>query len=156
LQLLFTNYQLRFFMSEKDYSHRDVLDKLGLKPGQAVRAVGGGDRELLARVREKVGRGLVRSRLADVVLYWPKSSAEITPTLAELRQGLAQTGGIWVFTAKLGQTSASGMAYLNQSDVIPLGLAAGLVDNKSCSVSERESGIRFVIRKRERKVIGDL
>ena len=138
-------------MAEKDYSHRDLLDKLGLKPGQAVRAVGGGDTALLARVRAKVGRGLIRAGLAEVVLYWPKTVAEITPTLAELRLGLAQTGGIWVFTAKRDQTSASGMAYLNQTDVIPLGLAAGLVDNKSCSVSERESGMRFVIRVRDRK-----
>ena len=30
-------------MPENDYSHRDVLDKLGLKPGFAVRVVGGGD-----------------------------------------------------------------------------------------------------------------
>src|SRR5436190_8266861 len=72
-------------MPEKDYSHRDVLDKLGLKPGQAVRVVGGGDKALLARAREKVGRAPVRAGLADVVLYWPRSAAEITPTLAELR-----------------------------------------------------------------------
>ncbi len=142
-------------MPDKDYSHRDILDKLGLKPGQAVRAVGGGDRALLARVREKVGRGLVRAGLADVVLYWPKSAGEITPTLVELKPGLVPNGGIWVFTAKRGQTSASGIEYLNQSDLIPLGLAAGLVDNKSCSVSDAESGMRFVIRKRDREVIGN-
>src|SRR5687767_1589677 len=138
-------------MPDKDYSHRDILDKLGLKPGHAVRAVGGGDKALLARVREKVGRGLVRTGLADVVLYWPKTTGEITPTLIELKQNLVQNGGIWVFTAKRGQTSASGMAYLNQSDLIPLGLAAGLVDNKSCSVSDAESGMRFVRRVRERE-----
>jgi hypothetical protein len=143
-----------FTLPEKDYSHRDVLDKLGLKPGQAVRAIGG-DRELLARVREKVGRGLVRTGVAEVVLYWPKTAGEITPTLAALKQGIVPHGGIWVLTAKRGQISASGMGYLNQADVIPLGLAAGLVDNKSCSVSERESGMRFVIRKSERKVIGN-
>jgi hypothetical protein len=138
-------------MPEKDYSHRDILDKLGLKPGHAVRVVGGGDKALLARVKERVGRGFIRTGAADVVLYWPRTSGEIAPSLAELKQGLVPNGGIWVFTAKRGQTSASGMPYLNQSDVIPLGLAAGLVDNKSCSVSERESGLRFVIRVAERK-----
>lgn len=137
-------------MPDKDYSHRDVLDKLGLKPGQAVRVVGKGDRALLRRVREKIGRGLVRAGRADVILYWPQSVEEITPTLAALRQGLAEAGGLWVLTAKRDQRSASGMAYLNQTDLIPLGLAAGLVDNKTCSVSEAESGMRFVIRKRDR------
>jgi len=138
-------------MAEKDYSHRDVLDKLGLKPGFAVRLAGGGDKILLARVREKVGRAPVRRGLADVVLYWPRTAAEITPRLAELRAGIVETGGIWVFTAKRGQRSASGMDYLNQSDLIPLGLAAGLVDNKICSVSDTESAMRFVIRRKDRQ-----
>jgi hypothetical protein len=138
-------------MPEKDYSHRDILDKLGLKPGHAVRVVGGGDKALLARVREKVGRAPVRRGLADVVLYWPRSAAEITPRLAELQAAIVPAGGIWVFTAKRGQRSASGMDYLNQSDLIPLGLAAGLVDNKTCSVSDAESAMRFVIRKKDRQ-----
>jgi hypothetical protein len=143
-------------MPEKDYSHRDVLDKLGLKPGHAVRAVGGGDKALLARVRERVGvalraGGLVRAGQADVVLYWPRRADEITPTLAGLCQGIVDNGGIWVFTAKRGQRSASGMDYLNHADLIPLGLAAGLVDNKICSVSDTESAMRFVIRKKDRQ-----
>ena len=137
-------------MPEADYSHRDLLDKLGLKPGQAVRVVGGGDRVLLARVREKVGRALVRAGLADVILYWPRTQAELTPRLAELRSAIVPNGGIWVFTAKRGQRSASGMGYLNQTDLIGLGLAAGLVDNKTCSVSEAESGMRFVVRRKDR------
>ena len=138
-------------MAEKDYSHRDITDKLGLKPGQAVRAVGRGDADLLKRAREKIGRGFIRTGLADVVLYWPKTVGEITPTLAELRQKIVENGGIWVMTAKRGQRSASGMDYFNQTDLIPLGKAAGLVDNKTCSVSEAESGMRFVIRVKDRK-----
>ncbi len=138
-------------MPAKDYSHRDILDKLGLKPGQAVRVVGRGEPALLGRVRERVGRPLVRRGLAGVVLYWPRAAGEITPRLSELRKGLVEAGAIWVFTAKRSQRNASGMEYLNQSDLIPLGLAAGLVDNKTCSVSETESGMRFVIRKKDRK-----
>jgi len=137
-------------MPDKDYSHRSTVDKLGLKPGQAVRVIGGGEKTLLKQVRERVGRGLIRSGTADVVLFWPKMVEEITPTLAGLRGEIAPNGGIWVMTAKRGQVSASGMGYLNQTDLIPLGLAAGLVDNKTCSVSERESGMRFVIRVKDR------
>ncbi len=139
-------------MPEKDYSHRDLTDKLGLKPGFAVRVVGKGDKALLARVREKIGRRMVSdSTPADVILYWPKTVEEITPTLTELRAAIVPNGGIWVMTAKKGCRSASGMGYLNQTDLIPLGLAAGLVDNKTCSVSENESGMRFVIRKKDRR-----
>ncbi len=138
-------------MAEKDYSHRDITDKLGLKPGQAVKVIGRGDPDLLKRVREKIGRGLIKTGPADVVLYWPKTSGEITPALAELRNAIVENGGIWVMTAKRGQRSASGMEYFNQTDLIPLGKAAGLVDNKTCSVSDNESGTRFVIRIKDRK-----
>ncbi len=139
-------------MPEKDYSHRDVTDKLGLKPGFAVRVVGKGDKALLAYVREKIGRKMVSDGIpADVILYWPKTAEEITPTLGELRAAIVPNGGIWVLTAKKGRKSASDMEYLNQTDLIPLGLAAGLVDNKTCSVSESESGMRFVIRMKDRK-----
>ena len=139
-------------MSEKNYAHRDVTDKLDLKLGHSLRIVGKGDKALLARVREKTGRKMVSDgTLADVILYWPKTVEEITPTLTELRATIVQNGGIWVMTAKKGRKSASGIEHLNQTDLIPLGLAAGLVDNKTCSVSESESGMRFVIRKQERK-----
>jgi len=137
---------------DKDYSHRDITDKLGLKPGFAVRIVGKGDKALLVRVREKIGRKLVKDGTpTEVILYWPKTAEEITATLAELRGAIVPSGGIWVITAKKNCRSASGMEYLNQTDLIPLGLAAGLVDNKTCSVSESESGMRFVIRKQDRK-----
>ena len=139
-------------MAEKDYSRRDITDKLGLKPGFAVRVVGKGDKDLLVHVREKIGRRLVRdSAPADVILYWPKRVEEITPILTELRAAIVPNGGVWVMTAKKGCRSASGMEYLNQTDLIPLGLAAGLVDNKTCSVSESESGMRFVIRRKDRR-----
>jgi len=135
-----------------DYSHRDVTDKLGLKPGQAVRVVGKGDKALLARAREKIGRKLANEATpAEVILYWPKTIEEITPTLSKLRAEIAPNGGIWVITAKRNKQSASGMPYLNQDALIPLGLAAGLVDNKTCSISESESGMRFVIRRKDRK-----
>ena len=135
-------------MPDKDYSHRDVTDKLGLKPGHVVRVVGKGEQELLTRAREKIGRPLARSGKtpADVILYWPKTAAEVTPALADLREAVAPNGGIWVITAKRGYPG-----YLNQDALIPLGLAAGLVDNKICSISERESAMRFVIRRADRK-----
>ncbi len=120
--------------TQMDYSHRAVTDKLGIKTGHAVRKIGRGDPELLERVIEKFGCKLVTARTrADIILYWPKSAAEITPQLVKLKTEIAQNGGIWVFTAKKGLSSHSGMDYIKQADVIPFGLAAALVDNKSCS-----------------------
>jgi hypothetical protein len=138
---------------DKDYSHRDVTDKLGLVPGSAVRVVGRGDARLLARARAKIGHSLNSSGdKVDVILYWPKTVEEVTPTLLDLRGQIEPTGGIWVVTAKRERTSASGMKYLKQDLLIPLGAAAGLVDNKICSLSDNESAMRFVIRRRDRTI----
>lgn len=138
-------------MPDKDYSHRDVTDKLGLKPGLVVRVVGKGDQDVLARVREKIGHRLSRQGQADVILFWPKTVEAILPALVELKRAIVPNGGIWVITAKKDQTSASGMRYANQDLLIPIGKAAGLVDNKICSLSEKESAMRFVIRREDRE-----
>ena len=138
-------------MPDKDYAHRDVVDKLGIQDGFAVRVVGHGEAALLTRIREKTGKRLAGERApADVILYWPKSDGEIVPTLRELRSAIKPAGGIWVVTPKRDRTNASGMPYLNQDALIPHGLAAGLVDNKICSISTDESAMRFVIRRKDR------
>jgi hypothetical protein len=141
-------------MPDRDYAHRDVVDKLGIRLGFSVRVVGRGDAALLARVREKTGKRLAGDRApADVILYWPNNLGEIMPMLRELRGAIQPAGGIWVITAKRDQRSASGMSYMTQDALIPHGLAAGLVDNKICSISPHESAMRFVIRKKDRPAI---
>jgi hypothetical protein len=132
------------------YAAKDVLDKLGVKPGDAVVVAGTPDADLAARARKKAGRPPARaSELAEVILYWPRSATEVTAKLKALRKRIVQSGGIWVISAKRGQERA-GRPYL-ANDVIALGLAAGLVDNKICAVSESETAMRFVIRRSDRR-----
>jgi hypothetical protein len=132
------------------YAAKDVLDKLGVKPGDAVLVAGRPDADLVARARKKAGRPAARvGELADVVLYWPRSAGEVTARLRALRKRIVEAGGIWVISAKRGQERA-GRPYL-ANDVIALGLAAGLVDNKICSISESDTAMRFVIRRSDRR-----
>jgi hypothetical protein len=132
------------------YAAKDVLDKLGVKPGDAVLVTGAPDKELAARARRKAGRPPARAgELADVVLYWPRSASEITARLRVLRKRIVEAGGIWVISAKRGQ-ERTGRPYL-ANDVIALGLAAGLVDNKICSISDKDTAMRFVIRRSDRR-----
>ncbi|MEP7200657.1 MAG: hypothetical protein ABI874_12625 [Chloroflexota bacterium] len=129
------------------YAAKDVTDKLGLKAGMAVRMIGKTDRDLARKVRAKVGRPFVTVQTqADVVLYWPQTWEEITPTLRQLKTRIAPNGGIWVISYKKDM----GEPYLPDTLLIPLGLAAELVDNKICSVSETQSAMRFVIRRSDR------
>ena len=47
-----------------------------------------------ARAQKPGGAGALSQNPADVILYWPRSSSEITPTLIELRQAITPNGGI--------------------------------------------------------------
>ena len=132
------------------YAAKDVVDKLGVRPGDAVLFAGTKrDADLTKRIRAKAGRPAARAgEPADVIVFWPSNRTEITATLRALRPRLVPSGGIWVMTAKRDK-ERPGRPYLG-NDVIALGLAAGLVDNKVCSVSEDDTAIRFVIRKSDR------
>ena len=134
------------------YAAKDVVDKLGITPGSAVRAAGTKrDPDLVARARRKAGRPFARAgEKADVVLYWPATAAEITRELAALRKRMNESAGIWVISAKRDHERA-GRPYLG-NDVIARGLAAGLVDNKVCSISDMDTAMRFVVRRSDRTV----
>jgi hypothetical protein len=134
---------------ERDYSHRSAVDKLGIKPGLVVAFVAAPqpiESALRAGVLERVGRAPAQpGEPPDVVLVGADASTDAVQVLSHWRSQIDQTGGIWLLTPKRGQPG-----YINQSDLIPAGAAAGLVDNKICSVSETTSAMRFVIRKVDR------
>ena len=138
-------------MAEKDYSHRDVVDKLGVKPGDRVAF----DAMAWPLDDELVERVLARATEADetnplnVVFVAADPTTDITAAIRKFRPRLHPAGGVWVLTRKRGQPG-----YLDQREVISAGLAAGLVDNKSCSVSDTVSAIRFVTRKEDRPRAG--
>jgi hypothetical protein len=136
------------------YAARDVVDKLGVKPGDAIRFEGAKkDADLQRRIRAKAGRPPARpAEQADIVVFWPASAKEVTPALRRLRARMTPSGGLWVITAKR-EKQRSGRPYLG-SDLIGLGLAATLVDNKICSVSDEDTAMRFVIRRADRRERG--
>jgi hypothetical protein len=137
-------------MAERDYSHRDVVDKLGIKPGYAVafaaapRTV---DAELSSRVLARAGREEVApgEEGLDVVLIGADITTDIEAVLRAWRPRIDQAGGIWLLTPKRGCEG-----YVDQRELIAAGPLAGVVDNKICSVDERTSALRFVIRKTDR------
>lgn len=133
------------------HAARDVVDKLGIRPSDVVLVRGAApDTDLVERVRKRAGRQFARvDERADVALYWPRTAREITAGLKGLRKRISEEGGIWVISAKRGQERPA-RPYLG-NDVIALGLAARLVDNKVCSVSDADTAMRFVIRRVDRK-----
>ena len=77
---------------ERDYSHRDVVDKLGIKPGHAVafdQAPLPVDPALRARALEKAGRpAAADTEPVDVVLIGADASTPVDTVLAKWRQRL--------------------------------------------------------------------
>ena len=136
-------------MPERDYRHRDVVDKLGVRPGSAV-AFGAAPQAiepaLRARILERAGRPPAEpGEPADVVLLGADATTDVARVLSHWRTRIDQAGGIWLLTPKRGQPG-----YVDQRELIARGPQAGLVDNKICSVSDTLSGMRFVIRKGDR------
>ena len=136
-------------MPDKDYSHRDVTDKLGIKPGSIVafhEQEAPLDEALRRKVLERTGRAPAQQgEPADVVLAPLQAGTDAATLLRMWRPRIKPNGGIWLLTPKRGQPG-----YLDQRELIEAGAEAGLVDNKSCSVDDTTSGMRFVIRKSDR------
>lgn len=136
-------------MPDRDYSHRDLVDKLGVKPGHAVgfdERDGPLDYGLKARVLAKAGRPIAAdSEPLGVVLIVVHADTDAVTALERWRSRIDPAGGIWLLIPKRKQPS-----YVDQNTLIPAGQAAGLVDNKTCSVNERTSAMRFVIRRKNR------
>jgi hypothetical protein len=125
---------------EKDYSHRTVVQKLGVKPQERVEVAGDVGAALRRDVKDAVGRGLVRSGELDGAIVLVESLDEAREALAGYRPRLRDTGYVWVITRKRGHDG-----YVNQMSLVPHAKRLGLIDNKTCSIDEERSGIRFVI-----------
>ena len=83
----------------------------------------------------------------DVIVWFTKSESDVLKRFDELAAKLAPAGGLWIAWPK----KASGVPTdLNENVIRQIGLAAGLVDNKVCAIDETWSGLRFVIRLKDR------
>jgi hypothetical protein len=131
---------------ERDYSHRTAVQKLGVKPEQRVEVIGDVGSGLRRDVKQAVGRGLVRSGELDGAIVLVESEEEAKQALVHYRARLRDTGYLWVITRKRGHES-----YLNQMALVPHAKRLGLIDNKTCSIDEDRSGIRFVVPRALRK-----
>lgn len=83
----------------------------------------------------------------DFAMLFVKGSADLQTKFAKVAQSLAPAGMIWVSWPK----KASGLITdLNENEVRRIGLQAGLVDVKVCAVNDTWSGLKFVIRRKDR------
>lgn len=126
--------------TDTDYSHRSAVQKLGVRPDDRVEVVGDAGPGLRRDVKEASGRGLVRSGELDMAIVLVESLEEAERVFDEYRPRMRDTGALWLITRKRGHDQ-----YVNQMQLVPGAKKRGLIDNKTCSIDDERSGIRFVI-----------
>jgi hypothetical protein len=132
--------------TEVDYSHRSAVQKLGVKPEARVEVAGDVGPRLRRDVKDAIGRGLVKSGELDCAIVSVDSIEHAAQVLDEYRPRLRDTGCLWLITRKRGHE-----AYINQMLLVPGAKERGLIDNKTCSIDDERSGIRFAVPRTLRK-----
>jgi hypothetical protein len=131
------------------YSGKPLTQKLGIKPGFRI-FVDHAPAAYGDIVGQLPAHAVIVTRLKaplDMVHLFATKAAGLAVRLRSTRDAIAPDGMIWVSWPK----KASGVT-TDLSDVVvrDIGLAAGLVDIKVCAIDDIWSGLKFVIRKRER------
>jgi hypothetical protein len=130
------------------YSGTPLAKKLGIKAGHRLAFPGAPDGfdDLLelpdgVTVKTRAGGPL------DVIVFFTKSRAELERRMPALRRSMDPAAGLWIAWPK----RSSGVETDMSEDVVrDLGYANQLVDNKVCAIDETWSGLRLVIRLKDR------
>jgi hypothetical protein len=131
----------------RDYSATPLPKKLGITDSSRVALVGAPKGFGATVGVERNARGA-----ADVIVFFTSERAELARRFVPLADRLESAGGLWVAWPK---KSAKVLTDLSFQEVQRIGLEAGLVDNKSCTIDETWQALRFVIRREDRPARGD-
>ena len=129
------------------YSGTPLPKKLGIKDGFRLALL-----RLPANVKAELKSAIAACEVADkepfdFVFLFVKTQAELKKDFARMAKQLTSAGVLWVAWPK----KTSGVATdLTENEVRQIGLEAGLVDVKVCAVDEVWSGLKFVIRLKDR------
>lgn len=130
------------------YSRTPLARKLGLKPGLRV-AFFDLPEEVADELRPELAdcKTLMGGEL-DFSIIFVKTQKNLEKEFVRFSKRLNQAGMLWVSWPK----KTSGIACeFSENEARRVGLAAGLVDVKVCAVNEVWSGLKFVIRVKDRK-----
>ena len=126
------------------YSGTPLARKLGFKEGMRVVYVNppaGFAVEGIEDVRSRLTRG------TGLVVFFTRERRLLERRIGALRRAIEPDGMLWIAWPK----RASGIdTDLSFEAVQEIGLAGGLVDNKSCAIDDDWQAVRFVIRVRDR------
>ena len=131
------------------YSGTPLVKKLGLKENARARFINAPPdfaQELGPLPDGVVLTDSVRQPF-DFILFFAQSKAGLVKTFPKLAKQISPTGMIWIGWPK---KSSGVVTDVLESVVRETGLATGLVDVKVCAITEVWSGLKFVVRVKDR------
>ena len=130
-------------MSAAGYSGTPLPKKLGIQPCHRVLVLGAPEGFGLDGVDV---RTTARGK-ADVIVSFHDSRAELARRMPKLRELMEPAARLWIAWPKRASKVATDIT----EDVLrEIALPTGLVDNKVAALDEKWSGLRLVIRLRDR------
>ncbi len=135
------------------YSGTPLVQKIGIKPGHRVILRNHPPSFLkdLGPIPDGVEHTEKLTGKANVIVCFTDRKADLQKNFGHLAGKLAPDGMLWISWPK----KASGMATDLTEDVVRrIGLDCGLVDVKVCAIDNTWSGLKFVIRTKDRPSTG--
>ncbi|HEV7218718.1 MAG: DUF3052 domain-containing protein [Terriglobales bacterium] len=128
------------------YSGTPLPKKLGIKDGFRI-ALHNLPSDVRAELNDAFAKCQISRDRLDFAMLFTKSRNEVEKQFPRFSKQLAPAGMLWVSWPK----KSSGVATdLDENVVREIGLKDGLVDVKVCAVTEIWSGLKFVIRVKNR------
>ena len=134
------------------YSQRSLAQKLGIKAGWTIAVLNAPENylELLAGLPDGVTIHSELSSDLPLIHFFCTKQKELEASFPAMRAALLQNGMVWISWPK---KSAKVPTDLDENIIRNLGLASGLVDVKVAAVDAVWSGLKFVIRVKDRKSV---
>lgn len=131
------------------YSGTPLVRKLGIKAGIKMCVIDPPQNywDLLGNLPDDVSVHELREGAFDLIHVFAEDRAQLEAQLGRLKQSIVPAGMIWVSWPK---KSSKVVTDLNENLIRDLALESGLVDTKVCAVDETWSGLKLVIRLRDR------
>ena len=125
------------------YSGTPFEKKLGIKPGHRVMLLNAPEGFALAGV-QPVTRA---SGFADVILTFHTERRDLAKRMPVLRERMEQNAGLWIAWPK---KASKQLTDITEDVVREIAFANRLVDNKVAAIDDTWSGLRLVIRLKDR------
>ena len=127
-----------------------MAKKLGLKAGSVARLIGQPDGyfDLFTDFPDNIELVDEKSGQVNFVHFFTKNYHELLEILPALKRQIKQDGIIWVSWPKKASKVATD---ITEDKIRNFALESGLVDVKICAVDDVWSGLKLVIRLKDRK-----